>query len=126
MKWSFLEKVYFKKKALDSLKKFQKQKNYCRRLYKKERKKYFENIDPRRFRDNKSFWKNIQLFFSENRKFSNKITVVDNKENTIFDKHLVSEELNNFFENAPRGIEINENFYIVDTDGNKLTQLKKQ
>ena len=30
-----------------------------------------------------SFWKNIQPFFSEKRKISNKITLVDNKENTI-------------------------------------------
>ena len=55
----------------------------------------------------KSFWKNIQPFFSQKRKISNKITFVDNKENTIFDDHLVSEELNKFFKNATRGLEIN-------------------
>ena len=118
MKRSYLEKVYFKKKTPDSLKKLKKQNNYCSRLYKKERKKYFESLDPRRISDNKSFWKNIQPFFSEKRKISNKITLVDNKENTIFD-HLVSEELNNFSENAIRGLEINENFYIIDTDSNE-------
>ena len=125
MKWSYLEKVYFKKKTPDSLKKFKKQKNYCSRLYKKERKKYFESLDPRRISDNKSFWKNIQPFFSEKRKISNKITLVDNKENTIFDDHLVSEELNKFFENATRGLEINENSYIIDTDGNEINSFEK-
>ena len=42
MKRSYLEKVYFKKKASDSLIKFEKQKNYrnyCSRLYKNELKK---------------------------------------------------------------------------------------
>lgn len=35
----------------------------------------------------------MQPFFYEKRKTGNKITIVDNKENTIFDEHLVSEEL---------------------------------
>ena len=125
MKRSYLEKVYFKKKTPDSLKKLKKQKNYCSRLYKKERKKYFESLDPRRISDNKSFWKNIQPFFSEKRKISNKITLVENKENAVFDDHLVSEELNKFFENATRGLEINENSYIIDTDSNEINSVEK-
>ena len=43
MKRSYLKKVYFKKKAPDSLTKFKKQKDYWSRLYKKERKKHFES-----------------------------------------------------------------------------------
>ena len=125
MKRSCLEKVYFKKKTPDSLKKFKKQKNYCRKLYKKEREKYFESLDPRKISDNKSFWKNIQPFFSDKRKISNKITLVDNKEDTTFDDHLVPEELSNFFENATRSLEINENSYIVDTDGNEVNSVEK-
>ena len=38
----------------------------------------------------------MQPFFSEKRKISNKITLIDNKENTVVDDPLVSEELNNF------------------------------
>ena len=64
MKYSYVEKVYFKKKTPDSFKKILKQKNYCSRLYKKEQKKYFESLDPRRISDNKRLWKNIQHFFS--------------------------------------------------------------
>ena len=75
MKRSYLKKVYFKKKTTDSLIKFKKQKNYCSRLYKKGRN---------------SFWKNVQPFFTEKRKISSKITLADNKENAIFEDHLVS------------------------------------
>ena len=42
IKWSYLEKVCFKKKTPGSLKKLKNQKNYCSRLYKKEREKYFQ------------------------------------------------------------------------------------
>ena len=63
---------------------------------------------------------------SEKRKISNKITLADNKENTIFDDHLVSEELNKVFENVTRGLEINENSYIVNTDSNEINSIEKQ
>ena len=67
----------------------------------------------------------MQLFFSEKRKISNKITLVDSKENTIFEEHLASEELNKFFENATRGLEINENSYITDTHSNEINSVEK-
>ena len=115
----------FQEKSADLLTKFKKQKNFCSRLYKKERKKYFGSLNTRRISDNKSFWKNIQPFFSEKRKINNKITLADNKENAIFDDHLVSEKLNKFLENAIRGLEINENSYITDTDNNEVNSVEK-
>ena len=38
---------------------------------------------------------------------------------------MVSEEINKFFENATRGLEINENFYIIDTDSNEINSVEK-
>ena len=64
-------------------------------------------------------------FFLTKTKDCNKITFVDNKENTIFDDHLVSEELNKFFKNATRGLEINKNSYIIDTDSNEINSVEK-
>ena len=84
MKQSYLEKVCFKKRTPDTLIHFKKQNKYCSRLYEKQRLKYFESFNPRRISDHKSFWKNMG-------KISNKITLVDNKENTIFEGQLVSE-----------------------------------
>ena len=60
------------------------------------------------------------------KKVSNKITFVDNKENTIFEDHLLLEELNKFFENISRGLEINEILISLILIATKLTQLKKQ
>ena len=74
MKWSNLKKIYLKKKTPESLKKYKKQKNYCSRLYKKERKKFFSNLDSSKIYDNKTFWKTIQPFSSKKPKIKNKIT----------------------------------------------------
>ena len=60
------------------------------------------------------------------RKISNKITFVDNKENTVFEDHLLLEEPNIFFENTSRGLEINEILISLIIIATKLTQLKKQ
>ena len=43
MRRSNLEKIYFKKQTKKSLKTYKKQKNYCSKLYQKERKKIFDN-----------------------------------------------------------------------------------
>ena len=45
-----------------------------------------------------SFWENKQPLFSENRKIRDKIALVDENENIISEEHIVSEELNNFFQ----------------------------
>ena len=41
----------------ENSKAFKEQRNFCNRLYKKERKRYFENLDLRKIADNKEFWK---------------------------------------------------------------------
>ena len=100
IKRSYLEKLYLKKKTTESLKKYKKHKNFCSKLYKKERKKYFDTLDVNKITDNKAFWKNIQPLFSEKRKFANKITLEDSEEND--DTLLVSKQLNNFFQNTTK------------------------
>ena len=67
----------------ESLKKCKKQKSYCSRLYKKERKKFFSNLNLSKIYDNKIFWKIIQTFFSEKWKITNKITLAEEEKTVI-------------------------------------------
>ena len=53
-------------------------------------------------------------FFCEKRKFADKTTLEDSEENILSDETLVSEELNIFFQNETKTLNINENSYIVD------------
>ena len=61
----------------------------------------------------KSFWKTSNLFFSEKKAFVNKITLENTEENILSDDTLGSEELNNFFQNATKTLNINENSYFA-------------
>ena len=58
-------KKVFKKKTDQSLRAYKEQKNYCSRLYKKERKKFFNGLNPSFVTDNKLFWKTVKPFFSD-------------------------------------------------------------
>ena len=60
------------------------------------------------------FGKTSNPFFSEKRKFANKITLEDSEENFLSDDTLVSEELNNVFQNVTKTLNMNEDSYIVD------------
>ena len=57
---------------------------------------------------------NYSTFFSEKRKIRNKITLGDEGETVISGDQLVSEELNIFFQNAPKALSIPENLYLPD------------
>ena len=64
MRRCHLEKVYYENKSEKSFKAYKKQKNFCSRPYKKERKRFFNNLNPSFVTDNKLFWKTIKPFFS--------------------------------------------------------------
>ena len=47
------------------MKAYKKQKNYCVRLYKEERKKFFNKINPSFVKDNNLLWKTVKAIFSK-------------------------------------------------------------
>ena len=125
MRRSNLQTIYFKKRTPESLKKYKKQKNYCSKLYKKERKAFFSNLNPSNICDNKTFWKYVQPFFSEKRKISNKITLVDDNDTIVSDDQSISEELNISFKNATKSLNIRQNSYLTDESNEIEDQVKK-
>ena len=64
MKRSELETKYHKSKCKDDGVNYRKQKNYCSKLYKKERRKYFDSLDIKNITDNKRFSKTVSPFLS--------------------------------------------------------------
>ena len=64
MRRSALKNKYLKNKSEESLKAFKKQKNFTRRLAKKERVKYFANLDINKYTDNIKFWNTVKPMLS--------------------------------------------------------------
>ena len=65
-------------------------------MYKKERKTFFNSLNPPVVSDNRKFWKTVKLLFSSKGSYGNKIKLVENEE-IIDDDTKVAKELNNFF-----------------------------
>ena len=57
---------------------YKKHRNFCVRLFKKEKKNYYENLDINKFTEKKSFWKAIKHLFTKKQIFHNNITLVEN------------------------------------------------
>ena len=82
-----------------SLKAYKKQKNYVSRLYKKERKMFFNSLNPSVISDNRKSWKTVKPRFSNKGNYGVKIKLVENEE-IIDDGTKVAEELKKFFKTA--------------------------
>ena len=70
--------------------------------------------------DSKTFWKNIQPFFSEKRKTVNKITHVNENEDILSNDKVAADEINTFSKNATKDLGITKNIYTVD-NSNSIT-----
>ena len=44
---------------------YRKQRNYCTNLLAREKKNYFNNLDLKIFKDNKTFWYRVKPLFSD-------------------------------------------------------------
>ena len=85
---------------------YNKQRNFCVSLLKKEKRKYYNNLDLNIFDDNKKFWQRIKpLFCDKHKALQSDIILVENNK-TISDKEEVAEKLNNFFIEAVDNLEI--------------------
>ena len=97
MRRSELETKYFKLKTNDTLKAYRKHKNYCSRLYNKERKQFFENLNLSFIVDNKNFWEVVKTLFKEKgSEVSDKVVLLE-KDKILRDDSEVAKEFHSYF-----------------------------
>ena len=109
-----LEKINFKKQTNESLEAYKEQENYCSKLYKKEQKKFFDSLNTSVVFNNKAFSKVIKPFFTYKSTFGRNIKLIE-KEEILNDYTTIAEELNLFFSNAAKSLNITENMYITES-----------
>ena len=96
---SKLENRYYKCKTVETQKAYKRHKNFCSRLYKKERKRYYINLDVKKVSDNKSFWKTIKPFLSDKGTGKDNITLIEG-DKIVQDDTEIAEIMNECFGNA--------------------------
>ena len=77
-----------------------KYRDYCTRLFKKEKRDFYNNLDPKLISANRKFWKTIYPLFSEKHFSSNNITLLEGNE-IVFKESDVAKTLNLFFSLSP-------------------------
>ena len=85
---------------------YNQQRNHCVSLLRKEKKKYYNNLDLKIFADNKKFWQRVKPLFSDKQKSLSRDIILVENDKLISDKLEVAEKLNNFFIEAVENLEI--------------------
>ena len=125
MRRSTLKTKYLKTKTDENfLKAFKKQKNFTNRLAKKERIKYFANLDLNKYTDNVKFWYTVKPMFSNSGSGQNKITLIENGE-VVADDQINAESFNEFFIDAVSSLAIEENQALLDNADEILDPVKR-
>ena len=118
---SQLENKFFKEGTEIYWNALKKQRNYCNRLYKKERKNYYSNLDIKNITDNKNFWNTVKPLFGDKGGVKEKIVLIEN--NTIIsDNTEVAQTFNNFFADTVNTLGIVENQLLLNHEIGNNTQ----
>ena len=106
---------YFWKYGTEACKlELKKQQNRCNKLYKRERKNYYKNLDPKKIEDERKFWLTVKPFFGDkNCGIRERITLVENGE-LIDDDMQVAETFNDFFSGSAKSLGIEENKLLLN------------
>ena len=84
---------------------YNRQRNYCVNLIRKEKKKYFDNLDVNKVVDNKNFWKTIKTHFSDKVGNSDKISLIDDNV-IITDDLTIAETFSEYFSSVVKNLQI--------------------
>ena len=117
MRRSALKNKFYKTGSPDIGKAYKTQRNYTKRLLKREKKKYFHNLDTKKYTDNKKFWKTVKPLFSNSTGGSQKITLVNGKE-IISNDEEIAKTFNDFFIDSVKSMNTNgNNDVLTDVEG---------
>ena len=111
---SRLERRYHLNRTDENYTLFKKQRNYVSNLYKKERKKFYKNLDTKLLSDSKKFWKNIKPFLSDKCQRDNKIVLIEDDDQICTDDTEICEKFNTLFKSAVSGTLVQENPFLLN------------
>ena len=83
----------------ENIEAFKRQRNFCVSLLRKEKKSFFNNLNPSLMSDKKKFWDVVKPQFTGKSKIKSKITLIE-KDEIISDEQKVAEILNDNFVDA--------------------------
>ena len=124
MRRSYLENKFYKNRSAENKKAFKKNFFYCNRLYKRERKSFYSQLNLKNVTDNKKFWATVNPFFS-NKGGNKEDIVLVNGDEIISDNAKTAQIFNDFFKNCVNSLDISENKFLLTDSANVLGYVDK-
>ena len=124
MRRSGLENKYYRDKLPETGRAYKKQKNYTKRLIKKEKRKYFSNLNINNYTDNKKFLDHCEVFIFINYDGGSKKITLVNDDNIISNDEEVAETFNTFFIDSVESLDITENKVLLNDAGDLKDPVK--
>ena len=122
---SKLHNKYLSNPTLENKIAYKKQRNKCVQLLRMEKRKYYNNLDLKCLKDNRTFWRAVKPLFSEKCATSNKIILVESNK-ILNDENLVSDTINTYFTNVTKSLGIEDNYLspcYLDDDTTPITKI---
>ena len=85
---------------------YKRKRNQCVNLLRKEKRKYYNELDLRILSDNKRFWTNAKPLMSDKHKTLDKSIVLIENDCIIAEDDKVADTLNDFFINSVENLDI--------------------
>ena len=123
---SKLKNKYFKNPTNENWELFRKHRNYCVGLFKREKRNYYNNLDLKVFKDNKTFWRTIKPLFSEKTHIKNRNMIIIENDKVFVEKSEIAEKLNQFFIDSVKNLDVepftSENIDVEKTSDDKVIE----
>ena len=91
-----LRNNFLRNRSDENKRKYSKQRNYCVSLLRKTKKNYYSNLNEKKTRDKKTFWKTVKSFLSDKTPSDEKITLIEKNKIIKTDTKTIN-VLNTFF-----------------------------
>ena len=95
---SRLKRNFNKKRSDENWDNYKKQRNFCVKLHRETKEKYFSDINVKSISDNKKLWKTIKSFFSNRSLNTNNMMLVESNE-IVREEEIIVNIMNNYFTN---------------------------
>ena len=105
---SRLKNKFNKNSSTKNWNSYKKQRNFCLKLLRQTKEKYFNNINVKKVSDNKTFWKSVKPFFSNKGLNSNNILLVEGNE-IVNDDGKIATIMNRYFTNITKHMNLKAN-----------------
>ena len=105
---------------------YKKQRNLCTNLLRKEKKKFYNDLDLSVLSDSIQFWRNIKLLLSDKQCKAHKNIVLVETDEIITKDVEVAAKFNNFFINSIENLDIKSYIPSIEDKNENLDDIMKQ